>query len=82
VDANLQGVSLQDANLQGALYEPKLGALPDIVQLRSASHLETLWFIRSPHGLEELKQAFKKAGMRQQEQEITELDQQRCRECT
>jgi pentapeptide repeat protein len=81
VRANLQGASLEGtdlqgawlggANLQGALYEPKLGALPDIVQLRSASHLETLWFIRSPHGLEELKQAFKKAGMRQQEQEIT-----------
>jgi Pentapeptide repeats (8 copies) len=70
-EANLQGAGLGGANLQGALYEPKAGALPDIVQLRSVSHLETLRFIRSPHGLEELKQAFKKAGMRQQEQEIT-----------
>jgi hypothetical protein len=69
--ANLRGAWLVGANLQGALYEPKPGALPDIVQLRSVSYLETLRFIRSPHGLEELKQAFKKAGMRQQEQEIT-----------
>jgi hypothetical protein len=73
VDANLKGVELKGANLQGARYEPNPGALPDIVQLRSARRLETLWFDvkGSPHGLEELKQAFKNAGMRQQEREIT-----------
>jgi hypothetical protein len=32
--ANLREARLGDANLQGALYEPKPGALPDIVQLR------------------------------------------------
>jgi hypothetical protein len=68
---NLQGANLWNANLQGSLYEPKPGVLPDIVGLRSARHLETLRFTDSPHALEELKQAFKNGGMRQQEREIT-----------
>jgi hypothetical protein len=71
-DANLQGAFLGGANLQGALYEPKLASsLPDIVALGAANYLETLRFIESPHGLEEIKQAFKNAGMRPQERSIT-----------
>lgn len=69
--AKLQGANLEGADLQGVLYEPDPGSLPDVVGLRSAYNLETLRFIASPHGLEELKEAFKKAGMRQQEREIT-----------
>jgi hypothetical protein len=69
--ANLQGADLSKTNLQGAIYEPKPGALPNILRLRTARNLETLQFRDSPHALEELKQAFKQAGMRQQEQEIT-----------
>lgn len=39
-NANLQGAKLGYANLQGVLYEPDPGTLPDIVRLRSASHLK------------------------------------------
>jgi hypothetical protein len=70
-DANLEGAVLSYANLKGALYESKSGALPDIVSLRRARNLETMRFEHSPHALEELRQAFKQKGMRQQEREVT-----------
>lgn len=68
---NLEGASLFWATLQGAIYESKAEHLPDIGSLRMANNLETMRYLNSPHALEELKQAFKKAGMRQQEREIT-----------
>ncbi len=70
-EVHLKGANLWGAYLEGVLYEAKLGALPDIVSLKSAEHLETMRFEESPHALEELRQAFKQAGMRQQEREIT-----------
>jgi hypothetical protein len=74
--ANLQGVDLTKANLIGvnlrrAIFEPKLGSLPNISSLFGVQGLSTLIYINSPHGLMELREAYKKAGMREQERQVT-----------
>jgi hypothetical protein len=71
-ETNLQEVNLSRANLRGALYEPIPGALPAFWTLIDPqNHLETLSFQRSPAGLIELREAFKKGGMRTQERQLT-----------
>lgn len=74
--AELLGTNLEDAklsftNLKEAIYEVKPDNLPNLISLRNAKNLETMRFKNSPHALENLKQAFKKIGYRQQEREIT-----------
>jgi uncharacterized protein YjbI with pentapeptide repeats len=71
-ETNLQQANLYKANLQGALYEPLPGALPVFWTLTDPhNHLDTLSFQRSPSGLIELREAFKKGGMRIQERQLT-----------
>jgi hypothetical protein len=55
----------------GALYEPKLGRLPEIVSLRTAKNLETMRFDNFPHALEDLRREFKKVGFKEQERQIS-----------
>jgi hypothetical protein len=79
--ANLRGADLRFANLSGAIlwgatltsviFEPQPGALPYIPSLASARGLSQLTYYDTPHALVELREAFKKAGMRQQEREVT-----------
>jgi hypothetical protein len=70
--ANLSGADLYLANLQGAVYEPNPEKLPILWTLTAPkSELETLHFRRSPAALVALREAFKKAGMRTQERQLT-----------
>jgi Pentapeptide repeats (8 copies) len=71
-ETNLQEADLSKANLQGALYEPLPGTLPAFWTLTDPhNHLETLGFQRSLAGLIELREAFKRGGMRTQERQLT-----------
>jgi uncharacterized protein YjbI with pentapeptide repeats len=69
-EANLQRAVLYGAELGGAIFEPKLEALPDILSLVE-TRLEGLVFRTSPAALITLREAFKKAGMRAQERQLT-----------
>jgi uncharacterized protein YjbI with pentapeptide repeats len=70
--AKLEGAFLVEANLAGALYEPNPESLPAVWSLEGPSNrLEGLLFHRSPAALIALREAFKKAGMRSQERQIT-----------
>ena len=70
-NSNLEGAGLWNANLERVLYEPKLGALPEVLGLRTAENLETMRFDKSPHALEDLRREFKKVGFKEQERQIT-----------
>jgi uncharacterized protein YjbI with pentapeptide repeats len=69
IQANLGGANLQWADLGGAVFEPS--SLPDIRLLANAFNLEKMTFSDSPAALIELREAFKKEGMRTQERRIT-----------
>jgi hypothetical protein len=94
-EANLQEATLQAVDLGGAdltlvdlaetIYEPKLGALPDVQSLMRRDRvdhrkegysiwrpeLEKMAFAVSPAGLIELREVFKSAGMRTEERQLT-----------
>ena len=68
--ANLQGADLRSAELTRVIYEPNLESLPQIFSLLN-SRLEDMVFHASPAALLALREAFKKAGMRTQERQLT-----------
>lgn len=69
---SLGGADLSQANLARAIYEPRVESLPLIGSLISPkNHLEKLVFQNSPAGLVALREAFRKAGMRSQERQVT-----------
>lgn len=75
-DAKLEDVTLSDtcleqADLNNVQYEPKLGAQPSVLSIGLAKNIENMRFEKSPAALVELREAFKKAGMREQERKIT-----------
>jgi hypothetical protein len=70
-DADLRGADLAFAELHGAVFEPKPGALPDIQSLAYASSLAYMTFRQTPTALVELREQFKKNGLKRQEREIT-----------
>ncbi len=70
VATNLVGALLSGANLSGAIFEPDPG-LPGIIDLRGIEGLSTITYESSPHGLMELREVFKKGGMRKEEREVT-----------
>jgi uncharacterized protein YjbI with pentapeptide repeats len=71
-EANLQEAHLWGAHLRGAIYGPNPGKLPNFWTLTEPENkLETLVFHRSPAALIALREAFKKAGMRTQERQLT-----------
>lgn len=69
--ANFSGMDLRVANLDSVMFELKPGALPLIPDIALAENLSLMQYKDSPHSLVELRDAFKKAGLRQQEREIT-----------
>jgi hypothetical protein len=65
----LQQNHLSGARLAGVLYEPL--SLPTLIFVAHAENLDKMRFVNSPTALVELREAFKKAGMRTQERQIT-----------
>ena len=69
--AILNGADLYEAFLGGAVFEPKPGTVSDVTLLLNVQGLSSLKYINSSHGLVELREAYKKAGMREPERELT-----------
>ena len=70
-DANLTEAKLWRANLAEAVYEAKPDSVPYIPEMTEVKNLSTLTFFNSSHGVIELREAFKKSGLREQERQIT-----------
>jgi len=71
VDANLSRAILSRADLSGAVFEPKPGSLSDVSLLLNIEGLASLRYEESSHGLVELREAYKKAGLREPERQVT-----------
>lgn len=69
--ANLREADLQQADLTGIVFEPRPRALPNVREIAEARNLSSLRFKDSPLALIELREAFKEAGFRRQEREVT-----------
>src|SRR4051794_30692867 len=68
-DANLSGANLSGGKLSYAVFEP--AKIPLVTSLSANQGLRKLRWVTSPQGLVLLRNAFKDAGMRQQEREVT-----------
>jgi uncharacterized protein YjbI with pentapeptide repeats len=60
-----------DTDLDSVVLELKPGRLPNVPSLALAKNLFKLKYAVSPHSLVDLREAFRKAGMRREEREIT-----------
>ena len=69
--ADLQGADLWKADLEGVIFEIKPNNFPDIPSIGKAVNLSLLKYEELPHALVELREAFKKSGLRKQEREVT-----------
>ncbi len=69
--AFLKSARLDGVDLTEHRYEPKPGGVPAVESLVDTKNLETLRYEKAPHGLIELRRAFKDAGYREQERKIT-----------
>jgi uncharacterized protein YjbI with pentapeptide repeats len=79
-DAKLGGASLREANVAHLSFDIKPGKLPIVHDIATARNLSTMSFWRSPEGLAQLREEFKKTGLRQQERELTYAIRRRERE--
>ncbi len=70
-EVNLSGAWLFGGNLSGAVFEPKHGTVSDVSFLLDIKGLASLQYIFSSHGLVELRETYKKAGLRDQERQVT-----------
>jgi hypothetical protein len=68
---NLSGAVLADANLSGAIFQPEPGSVSDVTLLLGIRGRSTLRYAASSHGLVELRETYKKAGLREPEREVT-----------
>ncbi len=68
---DLSGAILGHANLSKAFFNPKPGTVSDVSFLLGVKGLASLRYLSSSHSLVELRETFKKAGMREQEREMT-----------
>lgn len=64
-DVDMSGTRLWIANLDSVNFELKSGTLPIISDFVSVKNLSRIRYGKSPHSLIELREAFRKAGMRQ-----------------
>ena len=69
--ANLSGAALKTANLDLIVFELQPGSLPAIQNVALAINLSKMTFYRTPHAMVELREEFKKKGLRKQEREVT-----------
>ncbi len=69
--ANLRGTVLWFANLSGVHFEPKPGSVSDVTLLLNIKGLSLLRYDISSHGLVELREAYKKAELREPERQVT-----------
>jgi uncharacterized protein YjbI with pentapeptide repeats len=69
--AVLTGADLEMANLSGAVFQPKPGTVSDVTLLVNIRGLTSLRYENSPHGLVELRETYKKAGLREPERQVT-----------
>ena len=67
--ANLSEAKLNGANLDKAIFQPNI--LPNIRDIAFANNLSKMKYLDSRQALTELREGFKKAGLRKQEREIT-----------
>lgn len=70
-DADLTECQFWSADLEGVLFEPKLGCLPDLPSLATARSLATLRFKYSSSALASVRNWFREAGLQRQDREIT-----------
>lgn len=70
-NADLSKANLREADMYFVWFENKLGNLPKIESIAWARNLSQMQYWSSQDSLVELRDAFKKAGLRQQEREIT-----------
>lgn len=69
-DANLSESNLRSANLSGAFFQPKPGSLPGF-SLLGIKGLDSLTFDgTSSYALVELREIYKKGGMREEERQV------------
>lgn len=71
VRAKLKGANFSRANLDSVKFDILGEQLPNIDQIAQAINLHKMTFEQSPIGLYSLRNAFKDAGYRKQEREIT-----------
>ncbi|HEC84017.1 MAG: hypothetical protein DRR08_06370 [Candidatus Parabeggiatoa sp. nov. 2] len=65
---------LHDANMTKTIYFPKYGTAPNIIGITTAEHFKTITYYHPKMGapaLVELREAYKKAGMRRMERQMT-----------
>ncbi len=67
----LKKADLCDADLSGAIFQPSPGSVTDVSCLIGIQGLSSLTYNDSSHGLVELRETYKKAGMRQEERQVT-----------
>lgn len=65
----LRGAYLDESDVGHAIFEPS--ELPVVDSMSDAKNLHTLRFIETPRALVALRRAFRDAGFRQQEREVT-----------
>ena len=71
-EAKLKGAKLGGAILTNVIYDPNPESLPRIADfVETFTRLEEMIFARSPAALIALREAFKKAGLRTQERQLT-----------
>lgn len=71
LNTSLTKAILARADLTEAIFELKAGALPDIHSAAAARNLSSMFFLFAPSSLVELREEFRKRGMREEERELT-----------
>lgn len=71
VRADFTDSEMYSVDLGNAVFETMPGKLPAIFSLAIANNLAEIRYRVSPHALFELRDAFKKAGLREREREVT-----------
>jgi hypothetical protein len=71
IDTNLSRADLFGSDLKGAHFEPTHESIQTIKNIDWISNLSELKFLNNPKALVSLRDEFKKAGLRNQEREIT-----------
>jgi len=69
--SDISKADLSWANLDGTYFEPSILKISDLSKWRQVKGVSTLTYQSSSHGLVELRETYKKAGMREPERQVT-----------